>query len=67
MEDGFLATHDQRVTCVVAALETNNNVSITSEKIDDFTFAFVSPLRPDDRDVSHSLLRAWTWDFRIGF
>jgi hypothetical protein len=49
------------VTGVVAALESDDDVGILREEIDDLAFAFVSPLRPYDCDVGHLLIL----DFRF--
>jgi hypothetical protein len=53
VQDGFLAVHDQRVTGVIAALKTHDNVGLAGEKVDDFAFALVAPLGADDCDVCH--------------
>ena len=47
------AVHDQRVSRVVSALETDDDVGFFAHQIDDFPFAFVAPLRADDYDIGH--------------
>jgi hypothetical protein len=42
------------VTRVIAALKSDNNIGVFREEIDDFAFAFVSPLSADDGYVGHS-------------
>jgi hypothetical protein len=54
MEHGFFAVHHQSVTRVIAALKSDNNIGVFREEIDDFAFAFVSPLSADDGYVGHS-------------
>jgi hypothetical protein len=51
MENGFLFANDQRMSRVVASLETNNCLRSIRQKIDDFPFAFVTPLRTEDNDI----------------
>ena len=48
----FLADKDS-VAGVVSALVARHHVEPLGEKIDDFTFTLVSPLRAQDDDVSH--------------
>ena len=55
MENGFLTLHDQGMASIVAALEANNDIRFVGEEVDDFALAFITPLRPYDRDVCHSL------------
>ena len=47
---------DNRVTGVRAALITHNEIGFRREEIDDFSFAFVTPLRPDDDNSRHVFL-----------
>ena len=44
----LLAFDDQRVAGVVAALETRDRADAFGQQIDDFSFAFVAPLRAED-------------------
>src|SRR5262245_56590533 len=39
------------MTSVIATLETHDAADMFGEHIDDFTFAFIAPLRADDDDV----------------
>ena len=56
MKDGCLTIHHERVTGVITALKPNDDISVLSEEIDNFAFAFVSPLGADDCNVGHSIL-----------
>ena len=47
------ARHGNGVAGVVATLVTGDDVEMTCGQIDDFSFAFVTPLGADDHDVSH--------------
>jgi hypothetical protein len=53
MKDGCFAIHNESVTGVIAALKPNDDISVLSEEIDNFAFAFVSPLGADDCNVGH--------------
>ncbi len=53
VQDRFFAVDDERVAGVVAALKTDDDVRVPAEEVDDLAFALVSPLSPDDSDVSH--------------
>jgi len=51
MKNRFLFANDQGMARVVAPLKTNNRLRSTCQKIDDFPFAFVTPLRTEDNDI----------------
>ena len=51
MKNRFLFANDQGMTRVVASLETNYRLRSICQKIDDFPFAFVTPLRTEDNDI----------------
>jgi hypothetical protein len=54
MKNGLFAADDDRVTGVVAALETDDGTCPLGEEIDDFPLAFVPPLGAhDDEMASH--------------
>ena len=56
--DELFTIDDHRVSCIVAALKTDDKICTRSQKIDDFTLALVTPLRSDDNGVRQiSLLR----------
>ena len=54
VQNGFLAVDDQRVAGVIAALKAHDDIRVLGEQVDDFAFAFVSPLGTDDCDVGHN-------------
>ena len=47
-----LAINDQRVAGIVAALEAHDHVRPAREPVDNLAFAFIAPLRADDRYVA---------------
>jgi hypothetical protein len=49
----FIAVDDEGMTGIVATLKADDDISLVGKKIDDFTFAFITPLGADDRDVCH--------------
>ena len=52
MKYGLLAIDDERVTRVVATLESHHGVSALGEKIHDRAFTLIAPLGADDDNVS---------------
>jgi hypothetical protein len=40
----------------MTALEAGDDIRATGQPIDDFTLTFITPLRPDDDDISHDTL-----------
>ncbi len=53
--DGFV-TNYQRVTGIVAALVTDDLLGMLRVDVNDFTFAFVTPLGADNDDICHIYL-----------
>ena len=53
MKDEFPVIDHQRVTGVVAALETHHTVSLFREKVNNLAFSFISPLGSDNNNVCH--------------
>ena len=51
MKNRFLFANDQGMARVVAALKTNYRLRSIRQKIDDFPFAFVTPLRTEDNYI----------------
>src|SRR5215468_9817806 len=47
------AIYNERVACIMAALETHYNVGLLREPIDNLALAFVTPLRADDHHIRH--------------
>ena len=59
VQDVFLAADEDRVTGVVAALGADHDVRLFGQDIDDFAFAFVTPLGAHKNCVGgHSLFAA---------
>ena len=53
MEDEFLSVHDDRMACVVAALETDDRIGVLAEDVDDLSFSLVTPLGADYYSTWH--------------
>jgi hypothetical protein len=53
MENGFFIVDNDGVAGVIAALKTDDHVYTVAEQIDDFSFAFVSPLGTYDYISCH--------------
>ncbi len=53
VEDVFFVAQDDGVARVIAALRADDDVRVLGEKIDDFAFAFVAPLGPDQDGICH--------------
>ncbi|MEY5013755.1 MAG: hypothetical protein RIS92_113 [Verrucomicrobiota bacterium] len=53
VQDVFGSSDDDRVTGVIAALGANDDVGVFGEEIDDFAFAFITPLGADENGVCH--------------
>jgi hypothetical protein len=71
MENELLTPDHHGVPGIVAALKTDNHFCVFGEQIDNFAFAFISPLGADNYDIGHgilppvyfmnkSILSAWT-------
>src|SRR3954452_22174889 len=52
-QDEFLSSDEHRVACVVAPLVASYRVKLLREQVDDLAFAFVSPLRPQNNQITH--------------
>jgi len=50
-KDRLASLDDERVPGVVSALEAGDEGKIRREQIDDFSFAFIAPLRAENREV----------------
>ncbi len=53
VEHEFFLVDLDRVAGVVAALETDDDVGLLGEHVDDLAFSFVAPLGADYNDVRH--------------
>ena len=51
MKNRFLFANDEGMARIVASLKTNYRLRSIRQKIDDFPFAFVTPLRTEDNDI----------------
>ena len=51
MKNRFLFANDQSMARIVPSLEANNRLCSIRQEIDDFPFAFVTPLRTEDNDI----------------
>ena len=51
MQHGLLAADDERVPCVVTALEAHHALRAIGQPVDDLSLAFVAPLGSDDDNV----------------
>ena len=56
VERGFHAIDDQGVTRIVAALKAHHAASAFGQPIDQFAFAFVTPLGADDDHIATDFL-----------
>ena len=54
MQNVLGATHYDGVTCVVAALAADNDLGVFGKKIDDLSFAFITPLGADENRIGHN-------------
>ena len=50
VQDRFYSVDHERVARVSAALVANDVIRLSGKDVDDFSFAFISPLRADDDD-----------------
>jgi len=53
MEDIFFVTIDDGVTRIVSTLASNDNIDVSRQHIDDFAFAFVTPLGTYKNSIGH--------------
>ena len=51
MQNRLLAGDDECVTRIVSTLEAHDSLRIVGQPINDFTFAFITPLRTDYNDI----------------
>ena len=51
MQNRFVAIDDERVACIVSALEASNGCRAVRQQIDNLSLAFVTPLGADDDDL----------------
>ncbi len=51
MQNGLLATDDQGMTGVVAALKPHDGLRLPGQQIDNLSLALVTPLGADDDDT----------------
>jgi hypothetical protein len=56
MQDIFFGAEKNRVSGIVATRVTDNDVRLLGEHVNDFTFAFVTPLGADQNCVCHNFL-----------
>ena len=55
VQNGLLAIDLDRMSCVVAALEADHNITVGTEHVDDLALAFITPLGANDNRVCHNL------------
>ena len=55
VQRGFHTVDDQRVTGIVATLETHHGLGVIRQPVNDFALAFVAPLCADDYRISHGI------------
>ena len=53
MEDCLLSLNLDGVPCIVAALETDDNLALGTEHVDNLALALVAPLSADDNCIGH--------------
>ncbi len=53
MKDKFLVFDEHRMTGIVPALESNDDVRVPGQQIDNLPFALVPPLSTNDHDIRH--------------
>ena len=51
MKNRLFFANDEGMARIVASLKANYRLRSIRQKIDDFPFAFVAPLRPEDNDI----------------
>ncbi|VTR65111.1 conserved hypothetical protein [Desulfosarcina cetonica] len=56
MADELFTVDHHGVAGVIAALETNDDIRIGGQQIDNFSLSFIAPLRPDNNNVCHLTL-----------
>ena len=56
VKNGFFAIDDNGVSGIVSALETDDHIYMSSKQVNDFSFAFISPLGTDYYISSHNNL-----------
>ena len=54
MQNVLGAADDDGVPRVVAALAANHDLSVFGKKIDDLSFAFITPLGADENRIGHN-------------
>ena len=54
MQDIFLFADENSVAGIVAALGADHDVGLLSQHVDDFAFALIAPLGPDQNCIGHS-------------
>ena len=52
----YLLTHHHRMTGVRAARKAHHQVRLASERVHDFSLAFIAPLGTDNRNSGHCSL-----------
>jgi RNA polymerase sigma factor (sigma-70 family) len=63
MKDVFLIANDDGVSRVRPSLISGDYIDVVAEKIDDFTFPFISPLSADDNCDRHDFLYTMKWSW----
>src|SRR5512145_3366032 len=59
MQNGFPAANDQRVSRVVSALKTGDNIRLLGVKVNDFPLAFITPLSAYYRNIGHEYILSY--------
>ena len=57
MQDRFLTAYHQRMSGVMPTLKTHHALRVIGQPVDNFAFAFVTPLRADDHDIACRFVR----------
>src|ERR1043166_4665427 len=65
MKNNFFSVDDKRMTCVRPSLKTDHHVRFFSQKVDHFSFSFITPLRADHHNVGHQST-IWRTDLMFG-
>ena len=52
MQHRFLAAHDQGVASVVSTLKACHRADLVCQEINDFTFAFITPMGANHGNIS---------------
>ncbi len=51
MQHRFITLNDYRVPGIMSALEANNRRDLIGQQVNDFTFAFITPLSAENDNI----------------